>query len=115
MAVLKTRSHPEMVGDKLRVTLNQCPYCLRPLIHCTLKVVCLRQVCLRSKVLVIFFPAITSIINSFCAFLARVKTYTHTKNYTAAITGSHLRAVTDVDDDDDADNAGRHSTITRET
>jgi len=33
------------------------------------------------------------------------------------ITGSHLRAVTDADDDDDADadNAGRHSTTTRET
>jgi len=30
----------------------------------------------------IFFPTITSIKNSFCAFLARVKTYTHTKNYT---------------------------------
>jgi len=60
----------------------------------------------------------TSIKNSFCVFLARVKTYTHTKNYTCAFTGSHLRAVTDADDDDDvndndADNVGRHSTITR--
>jgi len=52
--------------------------------------------------------------NSFCAFLARVKTYTHTKNETCTFTGSHLRAVTDADDDDDrdddddADNAGHH-------
>jgi len=31
-------------------------------------------------------------------------------------TGSHLRAVTDADDDDDADdNAGCHSTVTRAT
>jgi len=30
-------------------------------------------------------------------------------------TGSHLRAVTDATDDDDADNAGRHSTTTRAT
>jgi len=28
----------------------------------------------------IFFPTMTSIKNSFCAFLAGVKTYTHTKN-----------------------------------
>ena len=47
--------------------------------------------------------------NSFCAFLATVKAYTHTKNYTCTFTGSHLRAVTD------ADNAGRHSTTTRVT
>jgi len=42
--------------------------------------------------------------NSLCAFLARVKTYTHTKNLTYKYTGSYLRAVTDADDDDD-DNA----------
>jgi len=53
--------------------------------------------------------------NSFCAFLAKVKTYTHTKNKTCTFTGSHLRAVTDPDDDDDDDNAGRHSTTTRAT
>ena len=55
--------------------------------------------------------------SSFCAFLARVKSYTHTKKWTHTFTGSHLRAVTDADDDDDADNdnAGRHSTITRAT
>jgi len=54
--------------------------------------------------------------NSFCAFLARIKTYTHSKNLTRTFTGSHLRAVTDADDDDDdADNAGRHSTTTRAT
>jgi len=41
-----------------------------------------------------------------CPFLARVKTYTHTKNYTCTFTGSHLRVVTDADDDDD--DAGRH-------
>jgi len=29
--------------------------------------------------------------------------------------GSHLRPVTDADDDDDAHNAGRHSTTTRAT
>jgi len=63
----------------------------------------------------IFFPTMISIKNFFCAFLARVKTYTHTKIYTCAFTGSHLRAVTDADDDDDDNdvNAGRHSTITR--
>ena len=63
----------------------------------------------------IFFPTMTSVKNSFCVFLARVKTYTHTKNYTCTFTGSHLRAVTDDDDDDDndADNTGCHSTITR--
>jgi len=61
----------------------------------------------------------TSIENSFCAFLARFKTYTHTKNYTCAFTGSHLRTVTDAnddtdkDDDNDANNAGCHSMITR--
>ena len=57
----------------------------------------------------------TSIKNSFCAFLARIKIYTYTKNYTCTFTGSHLRAVTDDDDDDDDDddNAGRHGTITR--
>jgi len=58
-----------------------------------------------------------SIKNSFCAFLAGVKTYTHIKNYTCAFTGSHLRMVTDADDDSDDDNdnnkAGHHSTITR--
>jgi len=50
--------------------------------------------------------------NSFCAFLARVKTYTHTKNYTCTFTGSHLRAVTDTADDN---NAGHHSTTTSAT
>jgi len=58
--------------------------------------------------------------NSFCAFLAGVKTYIHSKNYTCTFTGSHLRAVTDDDDDDDddayadadADNAGHLSTTT---
>jgi len=55
----------------------------------------------------------TYIKNSFCAFLARVKIYTHTKNYTCACTGSHLRAVTDAANDDDDDNAGRHSMTTR--
>ena len=30
-------------------------------------------------------------------------------------TGSHLRVITDADDDIDADNAGRHSTTTRAT
>ena len=49
----------------------------------------------------IFFQTTTPIKNFFCAFLARVKTDTHTKNYTCAFTGSHLRAVTDADDDDD--------------
>jgi len=55
--------------------------------------------------------------NSFCAFLARVKTCTHTKNWSCTFTGSHLRAVTNADDDedDDADNAGRDSTTTRAT
>jgi len=57
--------------------------------------------------------------NSFCAFIAMVKTYAHTKNYTCTFTGSHLTAVTDADndddDDDDDDNAGRHSTVTRTT
>ena len=60
----------------------------------------------------------TCIKNSCSAFQARVKTYTHTKNYTRTFTGSHLRAVTDANDDDDDDNddnAGRHSTITRAT
>jgi len=52
--------------------------------------------------------------NSFCAFLARVKTYTYTKNYTRTFTGSYLRAVTDADDDDD-DNARHHITTTRAT
>jgi len=42
-----------------------------------------------------------------------VKTYTHTKNSTCTFTGSHLRAVTDADDD--ADNAKRHSETTRAT
>jgi len=28
----------------------------------------------------IFFPMMTSIKNSFCVFLAKVKIYTHTKN-----------------------------------
>ena len=51
----------------------------------------------------------TSIKNSFCAFLARVKTYTDIKTQTCTFTGSHLSAVTDADDDD----AGRYSTITR--
>jgi len=32
--------------------------------------------------------------NSLCAFRARVKTYTNTKNYTCTFTGSHLRVVT---------------------
>jgi len=50
----------------------------------------------------------------FCAFLARVKTYTYTKNQTCTFTGSHLRAVTDANDDD-ADKAGCHSTTTRAT
>ena len=60
----------------------------------------------------------TSIKNSFCAFLASVKTYIHTKNYTCAFTDSHPRAVTDSNDDNDndadndANNAGCHSTIT---
>jgi len=40
------------------------------------------------------------------------KTYTHTKNQTCKFTGSHLRAITDADDDD---NAGRHSTTTGAT
>ena len=54
--------------------------------------------------------------NSFCAFLARVKIYTHTKNLTRTFTGSHLRAVTNADDDDnDNDNVRRHSTTTRVT
>jgi len=36
-------------------------------------------------------------------FLARVKNYTNTKNLTSTFTGSQLRVVTDVyDDDDDA-------------
>jgi len=48
--------------------------------------------------------------NAFCAFLARVKTYTHAKNSTCIFSGSHLRAVTDTDD-----NAGHHSTTTRVT
>jgi len=43
----KTRSHPEMVGDMPHVTVNLRPYCLNPQIRCTLKLVCLRQVCLR--------------------------------------------------------------------
>jgi len=53
----------------------------------------------------------------FCAFVARVKTYTYTKNQTCTFTGAHLRAVTDPDDDDDddVDNARRHSTTTRAT
>ena len=59
-------------------------------------------------VVIVIVPTMTSIKNSFCAFLARVKTYTHTNNYTCTFTGSHLRAVTDNDD-----NAGCHSTITR--
>jgi len=59
----------------------------------------------------IFFPTMTSIKNSFCAFLARVKTYTHTKNYVCTFTGSHLRAVTDANDNDN-DNARCHSMIT---
>jgi len=42
-------------------------------------------------------------------FVARVKTYTHTKNLTCTFTGSHPRVVTD------ANNAGRHSTTTRAT
>jgi len=50
---------------------------------------------------------------TFCAFLARVKTHTHTKNETCTFTGSHLRAVIDADNDDD--NAGHHSTTTRAT
>jgi len=66
----------------------------------------------------IFFPTMTFIENFFCTFLARVKTYTHTKNYTCTFTGFHLSAVTDAGDDDDydndADNTGRHSTITWE-
>jgi len=49
--------------------------------------------------------------NSFCAFLARVKTYIVTPKIKHKH-GSHLRAVTDDDDDDDA---GRHSTTTRAT
>jgi len=42
--------------------------------------------------------------------------YSHQK-LNMYFTGSHLRAVTDADDDDDndADNAGRHSTTTRAT
>jgi len=59
----------------------------------------------------------TSIKNSFCAFLAMVKIYTRTKNQTCPFSGSHLREVTDADDidndDDDDDNAGHHSTNTR--
>jgi len=51
-----------------------------------------------------------SIKNSFCAFLARVFILTPKIKHA---TGSHLRAVTDADDDDD--NAGRHSTIARAT
>ena len=35
----------------------------------------------------------------------------HTKNWTCKFTGSHLRAITDADND----NAGHHSTTTRET
>jgi len=64
----------------------------------------------------IFFPTMISIKNSFCAFLTRVKTYTHAENYTSTFTGSHMRAVTDAaddDDDNDNNNAIRHSTITR--
>jgi len=38
-------------------------------------------------------------------FLARVKTYTHTKNLTCTFTGSHLRVVIDTDDN-------HHSTTT---
>jgi len=62
----------------------------------------------------ICFSVMTSIKNYFCAFLASVKTYTHTKNCTCTFTGSHLRAVTDADNNDnnDSDNAGCHSTIT---
>jgi len=37
-----------------------------------------------------------------CESLARVKTYTPTKNSTCTFTGSHLRAVTNADDDDNA-------------
>ena len=63
----------------------------------------------------IFFPMMTSIKNSFCAFLARVKTYTHTKNYTCTFTGFHLTVVTDANDNDDdnTDKARCHSMITR--
>jgi len=46
-----------------------------------------------------------------CASLARVKTYTHTKNLTCTFTGSHLRAVTDADDnapDNTVQPLGRH-------
>jgi len=46
--------------------------------------------------------------NPFCAFLARVETYTHTRNWTCTFSSSHLRAVTDANDDDD--NTRHHST-----
>jgi len=54
----------------------------------------------------------TSVKNSSCAFIARVKTFTYTKNYMCKFTGSHLRAVTDADNND-ANNAGCHCTLTR--
>jgi len=69
---IKTRSHPEMVGQYVVCDLELSP-----------------------------------IKNSFCAFLARVKTYTHTKNETCTFTGSDLRAVTG------ANNAGHHIITTR--
>ena len=99
-----------------RVTLNLRGYCLRPIDRPTLyvKTSLFTASLFTFKSFIHFVHNDDFYQNSFCAFLAMVKTYTQTKNYTCVFTGSHLRAVTDNDDDDnDADNAGRHTTITR--
>jgi len=55
--------------------------------------------------------------NSFCAFLARVKTYTDTNIkhiHLLVLIWERLQTPTS-DDDDDPDDAGRHSTTSRAT
>ena len=76
-----TRSHPEMVGDMSRVTAATSSS--RPVYNYTgleADVAVTASLFTFESFIKIFFPTKTSIKNSFCAFLARVKTYTHTKN-----------------------------------
>jgi len=105
--LLETRSHRQIVGNMSHVTLKPVPILHAPIDTLYVKTsLFMASLFMFGKFVYVWkfysFPSQRWLLskNSFCAFLARVKsfkTYTQTKNYTCAFTDSHLRVVTDAD------------------